>query len=190
MKKIGILGGTFNPPHIGHLIIANEVLDALHLDEIRFLPNYDPPHKEKSGEVSAYDRLAMLERALDEHPSFVLEKLEIERKGTSFTYDTMKLLIEKEPEASFYFIIGADMVEYLPKWHRIDELLELVHFVGVNRPGFNIETDYPITIVDVPQMFISSSTIRRKLRTGRTVRYLIPDQVVNYIKGNHLYESK
>ena len=74
----------------------------------------------------------------------------------------------------FYFIIGADMIEYLPKWYRIDELLELVHFVGVKRPGYNIETDYPIIMVDVPQMFISSSTIRRKLRTGRTVRYLIP----------------
>ena len=91
---------------------------------------------------------------------------------------------------SFYFIIGADMIEYLPKWYRIDELLELVHFVGVNRPGYNVETDYPIIMVDVPQMFISSSTIRRKLRTGRTVRYLIPDSVVNYIKGNDLYESK
>lgn len=190
MKKIGILGGTFNPPHIGHLIIANEVLDALNLDEIRFMPNYVPPHKEKSGEVSAFDRLAMLERAVSEHPCFSLERMEIERKGTSYTYDTMKLLIEKEPEASFYFIIGADMVEYLPKWYRIDELFKLVHFVGVNRPGYNIETDYPIIKVDVPQMFISSSTIRRKLRTGKTVRYLIPDPVVNYIKGNDLYEPK
>ena len=190
MKKIGILGGTFNPPHIGHLIIANEVLDTLHLDEIRFMPNYVPPHKEKSGEVSPNDRLAMLERALGNHPSFSIERLEIERKGTSYTYDSMKLLIEKEPEALFYFIIGADMIEYLPKWYRIDELHELVHFVGVNRPGYNIESDYPIIMVDVPQMFISSSTIRRKLRTGRTVRYLIPDSVVNYIKGNDLYESK
>lgn len=190
MKKIGILGGTFNPPHIGHLIIANEVLDALHLDEIRFLPNYVPPHKEQSGDVSASDRLAMLERALGDHPAFVLETVEMERKGTSYTYDTMKGLTEHEPEASFYFIIGADMIEYLPNWYRIDELLRLVHFVGVNRPGYRIETDYPITIVDVPDMFISSSTLRRKLRTGRTVRYLIPDPVVNYIKRNDLYESK
>lgn len=190
MKKIGILGGTFNPPHIGHLIIANEVLDALNLDEIRFMPNYVPPHKEQSGEVTADDRLAMLECALTDHPLFFLETIEIERKGTSYTYDTMKLLIEKEPDASFYFIIGADMIEYLPKWHQIDELIELVHFVGVNRPGYNVETDYPIIMVDVPQMYISSSTIRRKLRTGRTVRYLIPDPVVNYIKGNDLYESK
>src|SRR6476619_1163333 len=104
----------------------------------------------------------MLEQALYDNPSFFLEKIELERKGISYTYDTMKLLTEKEPEASFYFIIGADMIEYLPKWYRIDELLELVHFVGVNRPGYNIETDYPLITVDVPQMFISSSTIRQK----------------------------
>ena len=110
MKKIGILGGTFNPPHIGHLIIANEVLDVLNLDEIRFMPNYVPPHKERSGEVTADDRLAMLERALGDHPSFLLEKIEIERKGTSYTYDTMKLLIEKEPDAIvlFYYWCGYD----------------------------------------------------------------------------------
>lgn len=190
MKKIGILGGTFNPPHIGHLIIANEVLDTLNLDEVRFMPNFVPPHKESSEEVSAKDRLAMLERALSEHPSFSLEKLEIERQGISYTYDSMKYLTEKEPDASFYFIIGADMIEYLPNWYRIDDLLKLVHFVGVNRPGFTIKTPYPIIMVDVPEMYISSSTIRRKLRTGRTVKYLIPDSVVNYIKGNDLYESK
>jgi len=190
MKKIGILGGTFNPPHIGHLIIANEVLDALELDEIRFMPNYVPPHKEQTEEVTAYDRLAMLERALYDHPSFIIEGVEIDRKGTSYTFDTMKLLTEQEPDASFYFIIGADMIEYLPKWHRIDELLQLVHFVGVKRPNYSEETEYPIIMVDVPQMFISSSVIRRKLRTGKTVKYLIPDSVVNYIKGNGLYESK
>src|SRR6476620_8391145 len=96
MKKIGILGGTFNPPHIGHLIIANEVLDALSLDEIRYMPNYVPPHKEGSGEVTAYDRMAMLEQALREHPCFYIEKSEMERKGTSYTYDSMKMLVEKE----------------------------------------------------------------------------------------------
>ncbi|WP_230303724.1 nicotinate-nicotinamide nucleotide adenylyltransferase, partial [Peribacillus simplex] len=92
MKKIGILGGTFNPPHIGHLIIANEVLDALELDEIRFMPNHVPPHKEKSEEVTDMDRLAMLENAIAGNSSFYIEGIEIERKGTSYTYDTIKLL--------------------------------------------------------------------------------------------------
>ncbi|CAK6476099.1 nicotinate-nucleotide adenylyltransferase [Peribacillus castrilensis] len=189
MKKIGILGGTFNPPHIGHLIIANEVLDALELDEIRFMPNHVPPHKEKSEEVTDMDRLAMLENAIAGNPSFYIEGIEIERKGTSYTYDTIKLLKELEPANEFYFIIGADMIEYLPNWHRIDELVHMVNFVGVKRPGYNENTVYPITMVKVPQMFISSSMIRRKLRTGKTVKYLIADPVVKYIKGNGLYES-
>ncbi|WP_110926946.1 nicotinate-nucleotide adenylyltransferase [Bacillus massiliglaciei] len=189
MRKIGILGGTFNPPHIGHLIIANEVLDALSLDEVRFMPNHTPPHKEKTGDVSDLDRLTMLEQALDGHPSFFIEDIELERKGTSYTYDTIKLLMERESDVEYYFIIGADMIEYLPKWHRIEELAELIQFVGVKRPGYKDETEYPIIMVDVPQMFISSSMIRRKLRTGKTVKYLIPDPVVRYIKENDLYES-
>lgn len=189
MKKIGILGGTFNPPHIGHLIIANEVLDALELDEVRFMPNHVPPHKEKTEEVTDLDRMAMLEDAIAGHPSFYIEGIEIERKGTSYTHDTIKLLKEREPNSEFFFIIGADMIEYLPNWHRIDELVELVQFVGVKRPGYNEKTEYPITMVQVPQMFISSSMIRRKLRTGKTVKYLLADSVAKYIKGNDLYES-
>lgn len=189
MKKVGILGGTFNPPHIGHLIIANEVLDALELDEVRFMPNHVPPHKEKSEEVTDLDRLSMLKHAVAGHSCFYIEDIEIERKGTSYTYDTIKQLKELEPDSEFYFIIGADMIEYLPNWHRIDELVGMVHFVGVKRPGYNEETEYPITMVQVPQMFISSSLIRRKLRTGKTVKYLLADSVVEYIKGNGLYES-
>lgn len=189
MKRIGILGGTFNPPHIGHLIIANEVLEALELDQVRFLPNYTPPHKEQTEEVSAMNRLTMLEHALSDHPLLVVETIEMERKGISYTYETLKLMKEREPDVQFYFIIGADMIEYLPNWHRIDELMELVQFVGVKRPGYNEDSHYPIKMVDVPQMFISSSTVRRKLRSGKTVKYLIPDRVVEYIKENRLYES-
>ncbi|WP_419884210.1 nicotinate-nucleotide adenylyltransferase [Peribacillus sp. B-H-3] len=189
MKKIGILGGTFDPPHISHLIVANEVLHALSLDEVRFMPNHIPPHKVKTHEVSDEDRLSMLHHAISGNPFFSVEEIEMKRKGTSYTYDTIKLLIEKEPECEFYFIIGGDMIEYLPKWHRIRELLEMVTFVGVKRPGYSEATSYPVTMVEIPQMFISSSLIRGKIKKGSPIQYLLPDSVVSYIKENGLYES-
>jgi nicotinate-nucleotide adenylyltransferase len=189
MKKIGILGGTFDPPHIGHLVVGNEVLDALGLDEIRFMPNHMPPHKKKTTSVTDADRLAMLTFAIEGNDFFSIETIEIERKGTSYTYDTMRLLKEREPGCEFYFIIGADMIEYLPKWHKIDELMQLVKFVGVKRPTYSESTDYPVTMVDIPEMFISSSMIREKIKKGRTVKYLLPEKVITYIEENHLYES-
>ncbi|KMY50874.1 nicotinate-nucleotide adenylyltransferase [Peribacillus loiseleuriae] len=189
MKKVGILGGTFNPPHIAHLIIANEVLDALKLDEIRFMPNYTPPHKIKTDDVPDDDRVAMLKLAIDSHPSFLLETIELERKGTSYTFDTIQVLLDREPNTEFYFIIGADMIEYLPNWHRIDELVELVTFVGVKRPGYEVSTHYPVEIVDIPEMLISSSLIRERVKQRKTIRYLVPDQVWEYMEGNGSYET-
>ncbi|WP_409301805.1 nicotinate-nucleotide adenylyltransferase [Peribacillus sp. SCS-155] len=189
MKKIGILGGTFDPPHIGHLIVANEVFHALQLDEIRFMPNHTPPHKRKTNKVSDSDRLNMLKIAVKDHPGFFVEEIELHRDGASFTYDTMVELNSLEPESSFYFIIGADMIEYLPKWHKIDELLQLVQFVGVKRPTYNDVTEYPVRMVDIPEMVISSSMIRDKIWNRQTIKYLLPDSVIKYIEENHLYES-
>lgn len=189
MEKIGILGGTFNPPHLGHLIIANEVMCSQGLDEVWFMPNQEPPHKEKSNDATNSDRIEMLKLSVEGHPNFKLELLEMERPGPSFTYDTMKLLKGNYPQKEFYFIIGADMVEYLPKWHNIDELLELITFVGVKRPFYNLQTSYPILYSEVPEMGISSSMIRKRLREGGTIRYLVPETIREYIKENRLYES-
>jgi nicotinate-nucleotide adenylyltransferase len=118
-----------------------------------------------------------------------LELIELERQGPSFTYDTIMLLKENYPHKQFYFIIGADMVEYLPKWHNIDKLLKMITFVGVKRPSYNHQTSYPILYSEVPEMGISSSMIRSRLKVGGTVRYLVPDSIRKYIKENHLYES-
>ncbi|MBT2690298.1 nicotinate-nucleotide adenylyltransferase [Bacillus sp. ISL-47] len=189
MDKVGILGGTFNPPHLGHLIIANEVMCSQGLDEVWFMPNQEPPHKEKSNAASNRDRIEMLKLAVDTHPGFKLELIELERQGPSFTYDTIKILKENYPQKQFYFIIGADMVEYLPKWHNIDKLLEMITFVGVQRPSYNLETSYSILYSEVPEMGISSSMIRSRLKKGGSIRYLVPDSIGNYIKENHLYES-
>ncbi|CAH0347081.1 nicotinate-nucleotide adenylyltransferase [Bacillus sp. CECT 9360] len=189
MKKIGILGGTFDPPHIGHLVVANEVLDALQLDQIRFMPNHVPPHKEKTQDVTDEARVEMLSLSIEGNDSFSIEKIEIERKGTSYTYDTIEQIRQKEPDHEFYFIIGADMIEYLPHWHKIDELMKLVRFVGVKRPTYSEVTDYPITMVNIPEMLISSSLIREKIKKGKTVKYLLPEKVIRYIEENDLYES-
>jgi nicotinate-nucleotide adenylyltransferase len=189
MKKIGILGGTFNPPHLGHLIIANEVFHSLGLEEVWFMPNQEPPHKKKEGSTSNDERMEMLKLAIAQHPHFSIEPIEMGRSGPSYTYDTMKILTEKHRDVQFYFIIGADMVEYLPNWHKVDELQKMVTFVGVQRPAYNIETDYDILYVETPSVDLSSSFIRKRLETGGTVRYLVPDSVRTYIEENGLYGS-
>jgi nicotinate-nucleotide adenylyltransferase len=187
MLKVGILGGTFDPPHYGHLLIANEVLSTLQLDEIWFMPNQEPPHKKKSESIKNEDRLKMLELAVCGNAAFRVETIELHRQGPSFTVDTMKMINEQYPDHQFFFIIGADMIEYLPKWHKIDELIELVQFVGVERPMYSSQTDYPVLYVDVPALDVSSSMIRDRVKKGKTVRYLLPDSVIHYIEEKHLY---
>jgi nicotinate-nucleotide adenylyltransferase len=151
------------------------------------MPNQEPPHKQKSESVENIDRLQMLELSIKGNPAFSIEKNELERSGPSFTVDTMKILNEQYPNHQFYFIIGADMIEYLPKWHKIDELIKLVRFVGVERPEYSIKTDYPIIYVDVPAFDVSSSMIRERVQQGMTVRYLLPEPVIDFIRENHLY---
>ncbi|WP_080844922.1 nicotinate-nucleotide adenylyltransferase [Cytobacillus gottheilii] len=187
MKKVGILGGTFDPPHLGHFIIANEVKEELELDEIWFMPNQEPPHKVRTNSVPASDRVRMLELGITGRPGFKVETIELDRQGPSYTYDTIKQLNELYKQYSFYFIIGADMVEYLPKWHNIDELITMVQFIGVNRPAYELESDYPITYANVPDVAISSSMIRDRLQKGRSITYLVPNEIRDYIKEKKLY---
>src|SRR5690625_178954 len=118
MRKIGILGGTFDPPHLGHLIIAEQVRSALDLEEIWFMPSNEPPHKSRA-KTNVNHRLAMLKLAIEDNDAFKVNTIELARKGKSYTIDTMKLLIKNHPHTEFYFIIGADMVEYLPHWAKI-----------------------------------------------------------------------
>jgi nicotinate-nucleotide adenylyltransferase len=186
-KRVGILGGTFNPPHLGHLIIANEVLHKLKLDEIRFMPAGVPPHKQVRGGASASQRKEMVHKAIEGHSGFLVETLELEKDGPSYTYETVKLLAEREPEAEFHFIIGGDMIEYLPKWHKIEELSRLIQFVGVKRPGYETESPYDVVMVDVPQIDLSSTLIRDRIASGGTTAYLIPEKVSDFIREEKLY---
>lgn len=188
MRRVGILGGTFDPPHQAHLIMADFVLEGMVLDEIWFLPSHIPPHK-KQANVSANDRLAMVKKAIADHPKFQVCDIELARKGTSYTVDTMVELKDNYPEHRFYFIIGGDMVEHLPKWNNIDKLSQLVEFIGVMRPGFKGKTELPVHYVDIPLVEISSSNIRKRIHEKKTVRYLMPDSVYHYIKEQYLYED-
>lgn len=187
--RVGILGGTFNPVHNGHLVIAEQVRDKLGLEKVYFMPDYEPPHVDEKTAIDYRYRLAMLCLALNANLSFDIEMAEIERQGRSYTYDTMRDLVNAHPDTDYYFIIGADMVEYLPKWHRIDELMKLVHFVGVKREGYTLKTDYPVITVDVPTLAISSSAIRAGIKQGNSVRYLVPEEVYHFIEKEGLYRE-
>ncbi|MBM6619225.1 nicotinate-nucleotide adenylyltransferase [Bacillus suaedaesalsae] len=186
MKKIGILGGTFDPPHNGHLLIAHEVHKALTLDEVWFMPTKIPPHKERevTGEKN---RIAMLELALKNNEYFSIQPIELHREGKSYTYDTIRLLKEMY-DHDFYFIIGADMVEYLPSWYNIDELIKLLTFVGVGRAGYSNETSYPLLHVSTPMFEVSSTLIRERTKQKGNTHMLVPYQVKQYIEENRLYE--
>lgn len=137
--------------------------------------------------ISEKYRLDMLELAISGVDGLSIETIELERKGKSYTYDTMKQLTKEHPDTDFYFIIGADMVAYLPKWYRIDELVEIVQFVGVQRPKYKAGTSYPVIWVDVPLMDISSSMIRQLILEHKTPNYLLPKSVLDYINEKGLY---
>lgn len=188
MKKIGILGGTFNPPHIGHLMMANEVMGALGLEEVRFMPNNVPPHKEAFGATNK-QRLEMVRLAIVDNPKFKLEPFEIIEGGVSYTYETMKKLTLREPDCTFYFIIGGDSIENLHTWYRIEDLVNLVQLVGVNRTGANVNTAYPVQMITAPEINLSSTLLRYRFNNGQTVRYLVPKQVEAYIREEGLYGS-
>ena len=186
MKQVGILGGTFSPPHIGHLVMASEALYALGLDEVRLMPNADPPHK-AAPEVDADQRAEMAELAAAGSPGITVERYETGKGGVSYTVDTMEALADREPVTRFYFLIGGDMIESLSDWHRIGDLLELVTFAGFRRPGYDVRTDYPVIIIDSPVIELSSTFIRERIRNGGPFSHLVPPEVEQYIRKEHLY---
>ncbi len=189
--KIGIFGGTFDPVHQGHLIIAEQVREQLQFDRIWMMPAASPPHKQGETVTDSRHRLRMLQLAIKGNPFLEISTVELDHEGLSYTYDTMRWLKEHHPEHQYAFIIGADMVEYLPHWHRVDELLHMIPFVAVGRRGYSLENPLPSTtsieLVEIPLIDVSSSMIREKVRRGESVRYLVPEEVEAYIKEHRLY---
>lgn len=194
--KIGIMGGTFDPIHMGHLIAAERAREGKGLDEVWFMPSYIPPHKELSGGALPEERLEMVKLAVSGCSYFQVIDIEIRRGGVSYTIDTVKELQLRYPEHMFHYIIGADMVQYLPKWNQIDELISRIGFIGLERPGFELDLSElevsirnKVTLVPMPAIEISSTDIRTRQARGSSIRYLVAEQVQLYIEGNGLYGS-
>ncbi|QBO36766.1 nicotinate-nucleotide adenylyltransferase [Periweissella cryptocerci] len=188
-KRVGIMGGTFNPIHNGHLIMADQVGTQLGLDKVLFMPNATPPHVDLKKAIDGRTRARLIRRAITGNPLFDLETLELQRGGKSYSYNTLLALTQLHPDVEYYFIIGADEVEYLPTWYRIDDLLQLTTFVAVKRKGHEQLSRYPVIWVDSPMIEISSTDIRRRIKYGQSIRYLVPEAVEDYIKEHKLYQD-
>ncbi|ARK29292.1 nicotinate-nucleotide adenylyltransferase [Halalkalibacter krulwichiae] len=193
MKKVGLFGGTFNPPHIGHLLFAQEALVSFELDEIWFIPVNVPPHKENNELASNNDRVDMLISATKHNERFHVSTIELERGGPSYTIDTIKQLKQLYKEHQFYFLIGGDMVEYLPHWHKIDELLDLITFIGVHRPGSTVKASRyadQVLLMEMVQVGFSSSLIRKRVQEGKPITFMVPFEVEALMKERSLYEPR
>lgn len=186
--KIGILGGTFNPIHIGHLILAEEAREKLKLGKIIFVPASFPPHKENSDIASAGDRLAMLKKAVKGNKNFSVSSIEIKRGGRSYTIDTIREFKKMYPDDELYFIIGSDLLKYLEDWKDLDEITKLVKFITVTRPGYPLEKmpSY-IKTMAIRAVDVSAFEIRQCIKENKSFRYLVPDAVLNYINKKGLY---
>ncbi len=201
MKKYGIMGGTFDPIHYGHLVIANEVLDLFDLDRIIFVPTGTPPHKSIKGLTSSYHRYMMTQFATMTHPFFDVSDFEIGKDEISYTIDTLQHFYDSDPDSKFYFITGTDAVLDLATWKDPEGMLEIFTFIAVNRPGYIIENldlklrdladkyNGEIYAVNAPQLQISSTDIRNRIASGKPIKYLLPETVEQYILKNKLYKS-
>jgi len=188
--KIGILGGTFNPIHIGHLILAEEALSKLKLDKVVLVPTYIPPHKEVEGDVKPKDRFNMVELAVDGNPSFECSRLEIDSRKTSYSIDTLKALKDKYgPESQLYMITGSDLLKDLFSWKDVNEIFKMSKFVVANRPGYPVkELPKGVETVVITPIEVSSEDIRRRIKENRSIRYLVPEKVREYIISRGLYK--
>ncbi|MFF2482786.1 nicotinate-nucleotide adenylyltransferase [Paenibacillus sp. NPDC058071] len=196
MAAIGIMGGTFDPIHIGHLIAAETALDRSGLEEVWFIPTYMPPLKDGKPGADGELRLQMVEEAIRPHAAFRAVDIELTRGGTSYSVDTATALTSLYPQHTFAYIIGSDRVNDLPSWHRIEELASLVTFIGLEREGTEARLgglpgylQEQLTLVAMPPIGVSSTDIRERVRTGRSIRYLVPDAVNELIRRRGLYES-
>ncbi len=197
-ETIGIYGGTFDPPHLGHLILAAESLQQLQLNRLLWVLTPKPPHKPGRPITPLPHRLEMLRRAIADTPGFELSTIEMDRPGPHYTAQTLEILRRQFPAADLAFLVGGDSLRDLPRWYRPQDILAACRFIGVmRRPGDSIELDTldsilpglggKIRFVDAPRLEISSSTIRQRIASGGHFRYYLPASVYDYIQQNHLY---
>ena len=188
VRRIGILGGTFNPVHYGHLLFAEWCCESLNLDKVIFIPAYIAPHK-KIGENNADYRYKMLKIACKGNPRFEVSDIEIKERRVSYSVHTLRKLKRRYGKGiKLFFLIGADSLNILDTWKDIETALRLARFVAVNRPGFPIKRDKAgITYLRMPQTGISSSLVRERVRSRKSVRYLVPDGVREFIASHEVY---
>lgn len=198
-RRIGILGGTFDPIHLGHLALAESAGEELELEKVLFIPAGHPPHKKDRLITEARHRQRMTELAIAGNPRFALSTIDLVRSGLSYTVDTLRLLSAEYVGAELFFIIGADSLLDLPTWYRPAEILQLAIVAAAGRPGFSLDQfesklgelyrkyRHRIVLFEAPSLDISSTMLRERLVAGRSVRYLVPDAVLEYIAANDLY---
>ncbi len=204
IKKIGIMGGTFNPIHHGHLVTAQEALDQFKLDRVIFIPTGIPPHKIEDNLVDDEDRYLMTVIATSFNSDFFVSRIEIDRKGKSYTIDTVKELRKiYGKDSGLYFVTGADAILEILTWKETSEIVTLCKFIAATRPGHDLsrledlkkklfsrieDADEKIFIMEIPALAISSTDIRKRLKQGRSIDYLVPEGVSNYILKHGLYK--
>lgn len=212
-RRLGVMGGTFDPVHNGHLVAASEVADEFDLDEVIFVPTGRPwqklrdpvseddaPSAGKRAVSHAEDRYLMTVIATASNPRFSVSRVDIDREGFTYTVDTLRDLHRVHPDADLFFITGADALESILSWQDWRDLFELAHFVGVSRPGYELGAAHlasylrtlppdALTLMEIPALAISSTDCRERAATGRPVWYLVPDGVVQYIQKRRLYQA-
>jgi nicotinate-nucleotide adenylyltransferase len=197
--RIGILGGTFNPPHLGHLVAAQEAYRELALDQVTLIPAGTPPHKPVDEEPGAEHRLELCRLAISGDDRFRVSDLELRRDGPSFTVDTLDVLRSQSPSADLFLILGGDIAAGLPKWHEPERVLELATVAIAKRRGTakqavqealaQLKGGERARFFQMPPIGISSTMVRRRVRAGQPIRYFVPDAVKHYIETHGLYRS-
>ena len=189
--RVGILGGTFNPIHIGHLAIAQTALEKVGLKRVIFVPCHRPPHKGNKRLASPMHRYNMVKLAIGRNPLFAISDFEVKRKKKSYSIDTIKHFKKILPRnAKLFFIIGGDMLSSLKRWKSVDEILSIASFIAVNRPAYKKkENAIPYHSVKMPGLDISSSHLRQQIAQGKSIKYLVPDKVIGYINKQKLYQK-
>lgn len=191
-KRIGIMGGTFDPIHHGHLVAASEVAYYFSLDEVIFVPTGQPYQKEDRDVSAAEDRYLMTVIATASNPRFSVSRIDIDRAGPTYTIDTLRdLRAERGDSTQFFFITGADALSRIMSWENAEELFDLAHFVGCTRPGHRLTgrglPEDRVSLVEIPALAISSTECRQRVADGEPIWYLVPDGIVQYIAKRGLY---
>lgn len=200
-NALGIFGGTFDPIHYGHLVAAECARHRFHLDRVIFMPAAHPPHKDVQSILGQQHRCRMVERAIAGNTAFEISTLEIDRQGVSYTIDTMDSIQRAYPAAELYFIMGMDSLYILDTWKEVQRLVKLCRFVVATRPGYQLDRSDPVLanvptlfwpqaeLLEIPGMDISSTDLRRRVRNGEPIRYLVPREVEEYIECYNLYRG-